>query len=74
MMVIMGYISTTAASVASKEEQVITLKVNVTLSTKSKTEPTFPVVSGILNQLDLLIATIQNILDIVMTVTTFLIC
>ena len=45
MMVIMGYISTTAASVASKEEQVVTLKVNAILSTTSKTELTFPVVS-----------------------------
>ena len=54
MMVITGYISTVVVFAASKEEQVITLKVNATLSTKSKKKSTLLVVSGVLNQLDLL--------------------
>ena len=54
MMVITGYTSTVVVFVASKGEQVITLKVNATLSIKSKKKSTFPVASGALNQLDLL--------------------
>ena len=69
MMVITGYTSITVVFVSSKGEQVITLKLNAILSIKNKKKSTFLVVSGALNQLDLLIVSyIQNILDIVLTV------
>ena len=54
MMVITGYTSTIVVFVASKGEQVITLKANATLNIKSKKKSTFLVASGVLNQLDLL--------------------
>ena len=55
MMVITGYTSITVVSVARKGEQVITLKINATLSMRNKKKSTFLVVSGALNQLDQLI-------------------
>ena len=54
MMVITSYTSIVVVFAASKGEQVITLKVNATLSIKSKKKSTFLVASGVLNQLDLL--------------------